>query len=334
MSKQQSPVPSTMYGLAVFTAVILFVIVIGFIFLRQKEEFIEGQAEVNEFRVSSKVPGRIHRIYVTEGQRVKAGDTLVSLSAPDVIAKLTQVEAMESAARALNQKSHSPARREVLQETYEMWQKALAGLTVAEKSYLRVQRLYQEGVMTAQQYDEALANYEAMVATEKAAHWQYKMAQQGAQMEDKEITAAQLREAEGGVEEVNSYVVEMILLSPDNGEVSEIYPQRDELVGSGAPIMSIALTDKMWASFNVREDRLGKLNIGQKFTAYSPALQKEIPLEVTSLNDMGTYAAWKATRVNGQYDLKTFEVKAIPLTPVEGLRPGMSLVIRENPEKQ
>lgn len=329
MKEQQSPIRNSMYGLAVFTVVILFVVIIGLLFLRQGEVFIEGQVEVNEFRVSSKVPGRIRRIYVSEGQRVKAGDTLVSLSAPDVMAKLTQVEAMESAARALNQKSHSPARREVLQEAYEMWQKAVAGLTVAEKSYLRVQRLYQEGVMTAQQHDEALANYEAMAATEKAAHWQYKMALQGAQTEDREITAAQLKEAEGGVEEVNSYVVEMVLLSPDEGEVSEIYPLHDELVGSGAPIMSIALTDEMWGSFNVREDRLGKLNIGQEFTAYSPALRCDIPMKVTTLKDMGTYAAWKATRVNGEYDLKTFEVKAIPLTPVEGLRPGMSLVIRE-----
>lgn len=316
-----------MYGLSVFTVVVLAVAIIGLVFLRKGDTYIEGQAEVNEYRVSSKVPGRILRFYVTEGEQVKAGDTLVTLSAPDVMAKLEQVEAIESAAKALNRKSHSPARREVLQEAYEMWQKAKAGLSVARKTYERVARLHAEGVMTAQQHDEAQANYQAMAATEQAARAQYEMALQGAQIEDREITAAQVREAEGGVAEVNSYIVETVLLAPMDGEVTEIYPQREELVGSGAPIMSIALMNEMWAAFNVREDKLGAFAIGTEFTAWSPALQRDIPLRVTYLKDLGTYAAWKATRVSGEYDLKTFEVKAVPLSPVVGLRPGMSLVV-------
>lgn len=327
MEKKQSPIRSSMYGLSVFTVVVLAVAIIGLVFLRKGDTYIEGQAEVNEYRVSSKVPGRILRFYVTEGEQVKAGDTLVTLSAPDVMAKLEQVEAIESAAKALNRKSHSPARREVLQEAYEMWQKAKAGLSVARKTYERVARLHAEGVMTAQQHDEAQANYQAMAATEQAARAQYEMALQGAQIEDREITAAQVREAEGGVAEVNSYVVETVLLAPMDGEVTEIYPQHEELVGSGAPIMSIALMNEMWAAFNVREDKLGAFAIGTEFTAWSPALQRDIPLRVTYLKDLGTYAAWKATRVSGEYDLKTFEVKAVPLSPVVGLRPGMSLVV-------
>lgn len=328
MNKKNLPIRSTMYGLAVFTVVVLLVAAIGLLFLRKGDSFIEGQAEVNEYRVSSKVPGRIRHFYVCEGQQVHKGDTLVTLSAPDVMAKLTQVEAMESAAKALNRKSHSPARREVLQEAYEMWQKARAGLTVAESSYRRVERLYREGVMTAQQHDEALAAYRAMEATEKAARAQYDMALQGAQVEDREITAAQVREAEGGVAEVSSFVVETVLTAPVDGEVTEIYPLTDELVGSGAPLMSIALMDEMWASFNVREDRLDGLTVGTEFTAYSPALRRDIPLRVTGMKDLGTYAAWKATKVTGSFDLKTFEVKALPLAPVKDLRPGMSLVIR------
>ena len=150
-------------------------------------------------------------------------------------------------------------------------------------------------------------------------------------MEDKEITAAQVKEAQGGVEEVTSYVDEMVLTAPMDGQVSDIYPLSDELVGSGAPIMSLTLMDKLWVSFNVREDHLKKFPVGKIFRAYSPALDTKITLRVVSLKDRGTYAAWKATKVTGEYDLKTFEVKAIPTRSIKGLWPGMSMVVEFEP---
>ena len=327
MDKKKEQHRSCMYVLGLLVSCLLGVSLIGLLFLGYQEEYIEGEAEADEYRVSSKVPGRILAYYVSEGDRVKAGDTLVRLTAPDIMAKYSQAEAIQSAAEALNEKSHSPARIEVLQSAYEMWQKALAGQVIAEKTFSRIERLYQEGVMSAQKRDEAKANLDAMLATEKAARWQYEMARKGAQVEDKEITAAQVRQAQGGVEEVLSYVDEMILTAPMDGEVSEIYPLRGELVGSGAPIMSIMLTDDLWVSFNMREDHLKDYPVGRSFQAYSPALEMNIPLRVTHLKDRGTYAAWKATKVTGDFDLKTFEVKAVPTIPVKGLCPGMSLVI-------
>lgn len=314
-------------AVVVLVVVILVVGGVGILFLGDKIEFVEGEAEAHEFRVSSKVPGRILKFYVEEGEWVRPGDTLVALTAPDVEAKLEQVEALKAAAEALNEKSHSPARPEVVQAAYEMWQKAMAGRDVAEKTYQRVNRLFGEGVMTAQQHDEAWANLQAMKATEQAAMQQYEMARRGAQWEDKEITAAQVREAQGGVNEVESYVKEMVLVAPVAGEVSDIFPLRGELVGSGAPLMNIALMDDLWISFHVREDHLLNFPIGREFEAYSPALEEHILLRVTSLKDMGTYAAWKATKVTGEFDLKTFEVKSVPLRRVDGLRPGMSLVV-------
>ncbi len=316
-----------MYVLALLILCLLVVALIGLLFLGYDEDYIEGEAEANEYRVSSKVPGRILTYYVSEGDWVEVGDTLVKLAAPDIIAKYSQMEAIQSAAEALNEKSHSPARIEVLQSAYEMWQKALAGVEIANKTFERIDRLYQEGVMSAQKRDEAKANLDAMKATEKAARWQYEMAQKGAQVEDKEITAAQVKQAQGGVAEVLSYVDEMALTAPMAGEVSEIYPLRGELVGSGAPIMTITLMNDMWVSFNMREDRLRHFPIGREFRAYSPALDSEVALRVTGMKDRGTYAAWKATKVTGEYDLKTFEVKAVPTEVVNGLHPGMSLVI-------
>ena len=328
MASQKSQHSNIVLALITLIGVILIVSFVGFIFLGKDNENIQGQAEVNEYRVSSKIPRRVLKFFVEEGQYVQAGDTLAILEAPDVTAKLSQAEAAEAAAQAQKEKAHKSVRTEQLQSAYEMWQKAIAGLDIAEKSYKRINHLFEEGVMSAQKRDEAFANYNASIATEKAAKAQYEMARNGAQLEDREMAAAQVRRAQGAVAEVNSYVDETVLIAQTAGEVTDVFPQLGELVGTGAPIMNIAIMNDMWVSFNVREDLLKDLTMGKEFSAFSPALNKDINLKVTYMKDIGTYAAWKATKTTGQFDLKTFEVKGTPVTPVEGLRPGMSLIIK------
>lgn len=262
--------------LAFFTlaAVIVIVSIIGFFTLGKGPEIIQGQAEATEYRVSSKVPGRILKFLVDEGEKVKAGDTLAILEAPDVQAKLSQAQAAEQAAQALNEKAIRGTRSEQLQAAFEMWQKAKAGLDIAEKSYNRVNRLYEEGVMSAQKRDEAKAQYDAMAATERAAKAQYTMAKNGAQREDKAMAAAQVERAKGAVAEVTSYINETYLIASADGEVTEIFPKVGELVGTGAPIMNVAQLDDMWVTFNVREDFLKDFIVGGEITAYIPALEK------------------------------------------------------------
>ncbi|MDL2247146.1 efflux RND transporter periplasmic adaptor subunit [Bacteroides sp. OttesenSCG-928-J23] len=310
--------------------VIALVAVVGFFMLRKGPEMIQGQAEVTEYRVSSKVPGRIQEIRVKEGQRIQAGDTLAILEAPDIHAKLEQAQAARAAAQAQNEKAIKGARSEQIQAAYEMWQKAIAGVEIAEKSYNRVRNLYNEGVMSAQKHDEARAQFVAATATEKAAKAQYDMAKNGAEREDKLAAAALVGKAEGAIAEVESYINETFLIAQAAGEVSEIFPKLGELVGTGAPIMNIAILDDMWITFNVREDLLQDLTMGTQFEAFVPALgEKNIRLEVHYMKDLGTYAAWKATKTTGQFDLKTFEVRATPLDKVEGLRPGMSVILKK-----
>lgn len=309
--------------------VIAIVAVVGFFMLRKGPEIVQGQAEVTEYRVSSKVPGRILEFRVKEGQKVKAGDTLAILEAPDIHAKLEQARAAEAAAQAQNEKALKGARQEQIQAAYEMWQKSQAGLVIAEKSYKRVKNLYDQGVMSAQKLDEVTAQRDAAVATEKAAKAQYDMARNGAEREDKAAAAALVERAKGAVAEVESYIEETYLTAQTDGEVSEIFPKVGELVGTGAPIMNIAILDDMWVTFNVREDLLQGMNMGTEFEAFVPALDKNIRLKVNYMKDLGTYAAWKATKTTGQFDLKTFEVRAIPTEKVEGLRPGMSVVLEK-----
>lgn len=326
IKKQHNSIIWALISLVIIIAVVAGA---GLLLLGNQEEIIQGQAEAEEYRVSSKVPGRILRFYVQEGDHVKAGDTLVILEAPDVQAKLSQAEAARQAAQALEDKANKGARMEQLQAAYEMWQKAKAGLEIAEKSYHRVNRLFEEGVMSAQKRDEAYANYKAMQATEKAAKAQYDLAKNGAQREDKAAAAAQVKRAQGAVAEVNSYIQETVLTASMDGEVTEIFPKRGELVGTGAPIMNIAMLQNMWATFNVREDLLKDLRVGQEFKAYLPAFDKDMRFKVTYMKDMGSYAAWKATKTTGQFDLKTFEVKAVPVEKADGLRPGMSVIIKK-----
>ncbi|MBR3625930.1 MAG: biotin/lipoyl-binding protein [Bacteroidaceae bacterium] len=317
--------------LAVFglIAVVAIVAGIGFLALGRAPEIIQGQVEVTEYRVSSKVPGRILEIRVKEGDRVRKGDTLAILEAPDILAKQQQAEAVESAASALNDQARNGARQEQIQGAYQLWQQAKAGLEIAEKSYNRVKRLFDEGVVSAQKADEALAQYKALQAQEEAAKSQYDMAVNGARQEEKRAAQAQLNQAKGVVSEVNSYIDETVQIAQMDGEVSEIYPKLGELVGTGSPIMTIALTDDIWGTFNVREDLLKGMKIGDTFKAYVPAFDQDIEMQIYSMKDEGSYAVWKATKANGQYDLKTFEVKARPTQTLEGLRAGMSLIVEE-----
>ena len=316
-------------ALIALVAVIAAVSIIGFFTLGKGPEIIQGQAEATEYRISSKVPGRILKYFVYEGDKVRAGDTLAILEAPDVMAKLAQARAAEQAALAVNEKALRGTRAEQLQTAYEMWQKAIAGRDIAEKSYQRVNRLFEEGVMSAPKKDEAKAQYEAMLATEQAAKAQYEMAKNGAQEEDKMMAAAQVERAKGVVEEVSSYIDETFLIATADGEVTEIFPKEGELVGTGAPVMNVAQLDDMWVTFNVREDFLKDFTVGGEINAYIPALEKEATFKITYMKDLGTYAAWKATKTTGQFDLKTFEVKAKPVSPVENLRPGMSAIIKK-----
>lgn len=330
MASQKSQNSNMLLAFLTLLGIIILVAIAGFFMLRKGPEIIQGQAEVTEYRVSSKVPGRILEFRVKEGQPVNAGDTLAIIEAPDVVAKMAQAQAAEDAAQAQNEKAIKGARQEQIQTAYEMWQKARAGVDIAEKSYKRVKNLFDQGVMSAQKFDEASAQRNAAIATEKAAKAQYTMAKNGAEREDKLAAVALVNRAKGAVAEVQSYVKETYLIAQTTGEISEIFPKLGELVGTGAPIMNVSVLDDMWVTFNVREDLLKGLTMGTEFEAFIPAMDnKTIKLKVYYLKDIGTYAAWKATKTTGQFDLKTFEVKALPLKKVEGLRPGMSVILKK-----
>lgn len=309
----------------------IVVVIIAGLSMPKHPDIILGQAETTDYRLSSKVPARVLELRVHEGDYVHQGDTLVILEAPDIRAKLSQAEAAYAAAQAQEQKAQNGTRQEQVQQAYEMWQKAIAGMDVAEKTYRRINRLFENGVMAEQKRDEAKANYDAMVATERAAHSQYDMAVNGARLEDKAAAGAQVKRAQGAISEVSSYVDETILLAMADGVVTEVFPEIGELVGTGAPIMNISCTDKVWFTFNIREDLLPGLKIGTETEVYVPAIDKNVRVRITKMKDVGSFATWKATKALDGFDLKTFEVEAHPLRPadIEGVRSGMSAIIEK-----
>ena len=320
---------SLVVGLIALIVIIVVLALIVLFLLKPEPQIIQGQAEATQVRVSGKLPGRVVEFMVEEGQHVLAGDTLVHIHSSLVEAKLSQAEAMETVAKAQNKKVDSGTRVELLNSAYDMWQQAQAGLTIAKKTYERMQSLYKKGVVSEQKRDEAEAAYKAMVATESAAKSQYEMAKAGAQAEDKAAAAAMVAAAQGSVAEVESILSDSYLTAPTDGEISDIFPNVGELVNLGAPIMNVLKLDDMWVSFNVREDLLENLTMGAEVQAIIPALEnKEVTLKVFYIRDMGSYAVWRATKVTGQYDAKTFQVKARPVEPVDNRRPGMSVLLK------
>ena len=317
-------------GIAALILIILAIAIIGYFVSKPKPLVIQGEAEASEYRVSGKVPGRIEEFYVKEGQQVHKGDTIAFIDSPEVRAKLIQANAARNAATAQSNKARKGARSEQIQGAYQLWQQAIVQEDVMRKSLDRVQRLYDQKVIAAQKYDETKAKYDAAVAQTLAAKSQYDMAVSGARAEDKAAAQALVEQASGAVQEVESYLGELYLISPADGIISATYPKVGELVGQGSPVASVIDLNDIWFTFNVREDYLHGMKQGDKITVIIPALDgKEISATVNYIAVRESYATWKATKETGMYDAKTFEVRAVPDQAVEGIRPGMSAIVKQ-----
>ncbi|MBQ2491634.1 MAG: efflux RND transporter periplasmic adaptor subunit [Muribaculaceae bacterium] len=321
-------------ALAVFVLAIAGVAVAGILALSPDDDTIQGQADCETTRVSGKLPGRIVKFYVKEGDYVHKGDKLVSIYSSTVDAKLSQARSMQGVAASQSQKVDRGTRDELKNSAYNVWQQAKAAEEIAQKTYQRMQSLYAQGVVTEQKRDEAKAAYDAAVAQVQAAKSQYDLAVNGAQREDKSAANSMEAAARAQVREVESLLEDQVLVAPCDGEVSEIYPHEGELVAMGTPIMTISKLYDMWVSFSVREEKLKDMPMNKEISVTIPALgNKQTKLQVFYIHDMGSYAVWQATKATGEYDSKTFEVKARPVELIEDFRPGMSVLLNKTKAK-
>ncbi len=316
-------------SLLALTIAVIVIAIIGFFFLKQPDDIVEGQAEATSVRISGKLPGRVTELFVKEGDIVHAGDTLVHIHSSLAEAKLMQAQEMKNAAAAQNKKIDAGTRIQIINAAEGVGAQAAAARQIAKKTYDRMEALYRQDVVSAQKRDEAKAAYDAATAAERSAQSQLNLARAGAQSEDKESAAAMVGVAQGGIDEVQSLLDDQYLIAPCDGQIDQIYPEVGELVSLGAPIMSLLKIADKWVTFNVREDYLSQLKLGNRIKVMIPALDKmETDVEIYYIRDMGSYATWRATKATGEWDSRTFQVKARPLDTIPDLRPGMTVVYR------
>lgn len=289
---------------------------------------IQGEVDATQIKVASKIVGRIDSLAVYKGQDISKGDLLYVINSPELKAKKMQAAAAKSAAEAQKEKADNGAQSEDIQAAYNTWKKAQAAADFATKTYTRIKNLYEEGVVPAQKKDEAEMKMKAATETAKAAESIYEKAKKGARYEDKDAAGALVKQADGVLTEVNSYLNETQIHAPINGEISNILAERGELIPAGYPIVTIVDLNDVWVVFNLTEDLLSDIKKGDIIPARFPALKmKEVNLKITYINVLGDYATHTATKTSGDFDMKTFEVHAVPVEKTEGLRPGMSALV-------
>ncbi|MCA3902252.1 HlyD family efflux transporter periplasmic adaptor subunit [Vibrio vulnificus] len=288
---------------------------------------LQGMIEAQQYSISSKVPGRIDQVLVRKGENITKGQLVFTLHSPEIEAKLVQAKAGEKAAGALAQEAEKGARSQQIQAAKDQWLKAKAAADLMEKTYQRVNNLYNDGVVAEQKRDEAMTQWQAAKYTESAAFQMYEMAKEGVRDETKLAAAEKARMAAGAVAEVEAYANDTRIESWFDGEVSQVLLQSGELAPQGFPVVTVIDTQDAWAVLNVREDLLKHFQKDQTFSAYLPALDKKIEFKVSHIAVMGDFATWRATDASKGFDLRTFEVEARPVTPAHDLRMGMSLVV-------
>lgn len=328
MEKQKKQI-----GIA-FVVILLAVVIVsavGIIAMSNKPVILQGQIEADEIRISGKLPGRIDTFLVREGQNVKMGDTLVVINSPEALAKYQQVNALEDIAKFQNKKIDDGTRQQIVRSVEELWNKAKSDLQLAKVTYDRIRVLYKDSVVTSQRKDEVEAMYKAALAAERAAHQQYLLVKDGAQKEDKESARSLVNAARSTVDEVEALLTDARLTAPEDGQISTIYPKRGELVGAGTPIMSLVVLSDCHVVLNVREDYMRYFRMNENFIGDVPALgAMNIEFKINYISPLGSFATWRSTKQTGSYDMKTFEIHALPVTPMDELRPGMSVLVNLN----
>lgn len=314
-------------GLALLTAGVIVLALIGFLFLKPGPEIVQGQAEATSVRVSGRLPGRIVEFYVTEGDSVAAGDTLVHIHSSVAEAQLFSAESVHQAQQAVSRQVDNGARSQIIQAAYDTWQTAVTARDLAEKTYNRIESLFSQGAMPAQRRDEAKAAYDAASAQANAAKNQYDLLKSGATAEERESSRAMVQAAEGNVMAVEALLEDQYLVAPCSGVIDVIYPNEGELVMLGAPVMNVLKTDDKWVTFNVKEELLKDLPMGKEITVMIPALgERKVKAKIYYIRDLGSYAVWSSTKQTGQWDSRTFRIKARPVEKIDALRPGMSII--------
>jgi HlyD family secretion protein len=318
----------TLSTVIVLTAIVAFIVYTFIIIMKPEPVILQGEIEAKQFNIASKVPGRVRDVVVKKGQKVKKGDLIFSINSPEIDAKLAEANAARLAADAQNRKTKKGAREEDIAAAYSVYVKAEAAAQFGEKTFKRIKNLYDEGVVPAQQRDEAETKMKAARESANVAKLVWQKAEKGAREEDKTAAEALVKRADAAIDQVKAYLDETTIYAIADGEVSGVNVEEGELVSTGFPVVTLLNLDDIWVTFYIREDYMNYFKMGTTFDAVLPAIDgKKFKFKVTYINPTGSFARWNATKTSGEFDLKSFEIEARPVAKIEGLRPGMTAVV-------
>jgi len=317
-------------GIAVAAAAVVALLAYGVWRASQPAPAVfQGQMEARETDIAPKVTARIAQVLVAEGDQIAVGATLMRTDSPEVAARLAQAIAAQQAAQAVADKAQNGTRPQELEMARLQWQRAQAAADLAQTSLRRVDGLAREGLVAAQKRDEADTNFKTARDQAATAKAQYDMARIGARPEDKAAANAQARQVAGVVAEAEAAKAETELKSPVAGEVAKVLAKVGELSPQGVAVVTVVDLKDQWVVLNVREDHLQRFAKNAEFDAVLPALgNKTVRFKVFYSAALPDFATWRATRAGQGFDARTFEVQARPATPIEGARPGMSVLVQ------
>ncbi len=291
---------------------------------------LQGQVEAQQYTISSKVAGRINQVFVRKGDLIEKGQLVFTILSPEIDAKLAQAVAGKDAADALAKEANTGARKQQIEAARDQWRQAKAAADLMEKTFKRIDSLYNDGVVPQQKRDEAYTQFQTARFAANSAYQMFKMAEEGARAEEVEAAESKARMAAGAVAEVEVYADETRIESWHGGEVSQILLQSGEVAPQGFPVVTILDMNDAWVVFHVREDRLAEFVKGTEFSASIPALTgSSYRFRVSHVAVMGDFATWRATNSDKGFDMRSFEVEARPIDPIEGLRAGMSVLVEK-----
>ncbi len=321
----------TVTTILVVAAIIGFIVYTFIVVLKKEPVVLQGEVEAKQYKISSKVPGRVLEVAVKKGQEVKKGDFVFSIDSPEANAKMAEATAARSAASAQSRKAQNGAQKEDIAAAYSTYIKAEAAAQFAEKTFGRIQNLYNEGVVPAQKRDEVETKMKAARETANAAKAIWQKAEKGARKEDKDAAAALVKRADAAIEQVQAYLDETSINAISDGEISGINVEEGELVPTGFPVVTLINLNDIWVTFYIREDYLPYFKMGDRFKAQIPALGNGgFDLKVSYISPTGDFARWNATKTSGGFDMKSFEIEARPVAKIDGLRPGMTAIVTLN----
>jgi HlyD family secretion protein len=313
--------PSIIVGVVAVVVVALSV----FYLLRPEPLLVQGEADATRLDLAARVDGRVKEIPVQRGQNVAANAVLVRIDNPETVAKLDQMRAAMAVAGAQLANVLVGTRVETVAARKAEMERAQAALVLAQKTYERTHTLTDQGNAPQARLDQvtdALHESERAVDQARSA---YDQAVNGYTKEERAIAKANVEKANADIQSVQSIVDQLVVYAPIASQVYQRNVEPGEYVSPGVPLVTLIDLADVWIHFDLREDLVKGLKVGDRFDVHIPALNDRlVPVEVKLIATKGEYASWRATRASGDFDLRTFSIRAYPVQPVPELRPGMS----------